>query len=104
MLKPIKNNIYQLLEELKYYKVHLRDLKEEITKSKIQIPDDLKQLRIIIEYSDLIIQAQDMLNFQVLIKDHDWEREGNEEFSVGMSGKNPRSKTFSIATKASSLG
>ena len=55
-LKPVKNPIYNLIEDLRNYRVNLKDLQQELETRKItEIPSQLKQLKIIIEYTDCII-------------------------------------------------
>lgn len=69
-LRPFKNSMLTLLDDLKNYRVNLKDLGGEIYNRNIEIsPQHFKQLRIIIEYADCIIQARDMLQYEILIDD-----------------------------------
>ena len=59
-----------LLRDLRNYTVLLKDLPHVLLERNIDIsPEHFKQLRIIIEFADCIIQAKDILNFEVLIND-----------------------------------
>lgn len=71
-LKPIKNDVYLLLEDLKNYRVTLRSLGAELERRDIakRLPEQLKQLQIIIEFQDFIIQARDLLEYQLMVDDN----------------------------------
>ena len=64
-LKPQKNPLFCILEDLKNYRVTLKNLPEELSKKQIHlyVPEQLSKLRIIIEYNDCILQANDLINY-----------------------------------------
>ncbi|CDW75300.1 UNKNOWN [Stylonychia lemnae] len=70
-LKPMKNEALKLILDLKNYRVNIRNIYDELMSRKIEItPPQLKQLRIIIEYTDCIIQAKDLLQYEILMNDN----------------------------------
>ena len=68
-LKPQRNPLFCLLEDLRNYKVTLQTLGSQIEARGIRnmIPEQMGKLRIIIEYSDSIIQAKDITQYQELL-------------------------------------
>ncbi len=60
-LKPINNEMLKLLEDLKNYRVKLINLEEELSSRNINsLPKEMESLRVIIEFTDCIIQAKDL--------------------------------------------
>ena len=64
-LKPQRNGLFCLLNDLRNYRVTLQTLGHEIEGRDIRriIPEQMIKLRIIIEYSDCIIQAKDITSY-----------------------------------------
>lgn len=70
-LKPVHNPIFILLNQLKNYQVNLRDIESEIERRNIElVPKAMKTLKVIIEYSDCIIQAKNMVEYSMIIDDN----------------------------------
>ena len=70
-LKPLKTKIYNLLVDVKHYKVILKDLNEEIAKRDLiaEFPAQFSQVRVIIEFFDCIIEAKSLHEFKEISDD-----------------------------------
>jgi hypothetical protein len=64
-LKPQRNGLFCLLEDLRNYRATLQTLGYELEAREIRrlIPEQMTKLRIIIEYTDCIIQAKDITSY-----------------------------------------
>ena len=71
VLKPLKNKIFNLLDDLKHYRVTLKNLGTELQRQQVakDLPLQMKQVRIIIEYFDCIIDAKGLQEYQELPDD-----------------------------------
>ena len=70
-LKPLKTKIYNLLVDVKHYRVILKDLNEEIAKRDLiaEFPAQFSQVRVIIEFFDCIIEAKSLNEFKEISDD-----------------------------------
>jgi hypothetical protein len=60
-----------MLDDIKNYRIHLKDVPNELFKNKIEIqPSSFKDLKIIIEYNDCIIQSKNIIEYNMLRDDN----------------------------------
>lgn len=80
---PVKDRFHELLDHTRNHQYHLRELPKHIEQSDILkgsgiLPKDLmkfpkfqkNQQKILIEFQDCIIQANDLIDFQILVDDN----------------------------------
>ena len=60
----------KILQSLEKYELNIMQVKNEIkAKRLLQFPELMKNLQVVIEFKDCIIQAQDLLNFDFITDD-----------------------------------
>ena len=74
-IRPKQNEILAILEDLDSHRLNAQDVESRVRQSRLlQFPQIMKNLQLIIEYSDCIVQGNDLLNFEIVI-DEDKGRE-----------------------------
>ena len=69
-MKPKENEMLKILQSLEKYELNIMEVKNEIkAKRLLQFPELMKNLQVVIEFKDCIIQAQDLLNFDFITDD-----------------------------------
>ena len=60
----------KILQSLEKYELNIMQVKNEIkAKRLLQFPELMKNLQVVIEFKDCIIQARDLLNFDFITDD-----------------------------------
>ena len=60
----------KILQSLEKYELNIMEVKNEIkAKRLLQFPELMKNLQVVIEFKDCIIQARDLLNFDFITDD-----------------------------------
>ena len=71
---PMPNGILTLLEELDSFRLHISQLKARLQQeAMLKIPEVMKNLKLIIEFSDCLVEAKDLLSYDMVI-DEDQNR------------------------------
>jgi hypothetical protein len=73
-VNPMPNGILTLLEELDSFQLHITQLKNRLQQeAMLKIPEVMKNLKLIIEFSDCLVEAKDLLSYDMVI-DEDQNR------------------------------
>lgn len=73
-ITPQPNEILGIIEKLQNFELNVMDVADSIRESRLlRFPEIMKNLQLIIEFSDCIIQGKDLLNYDIVI-DEDEER------------------------------
>ena len=60
----------EILQDLENYRAHISQIHDKVQSSRLlQFPEVMQNLKLIIEFSDCILQAEDLLNYKIIIDD-----------------------------------
>ena len=61
---PTENNVMKILQDLFQFKSHVSTLTQTLRKLKLsQFPDIIKNIKLLVEFSDCILQAKDLISY-----------------------------------------
>ena len=61
---PTENNVMKILQDLIQFKSHISTLTQTLRKLKLsQFPDIIKNVKLLVEFSDCILQAKDLISY-----------------------------------------
>ena len=69
-INPQPSRILTILDELDSFGLHINNLRERLeAEAMLKIPEIVKQTKLVIEFADCLIEAQDLVSYKMIVDD-----------------------------------
>jgi len=80
-INPTETEVYNILKDVTTFKTHISKLTQVLREHRLlRFPESIKTMPVVIEFSDCIIQARDLMSYHIIL-DEDNDR---AEFLKGL--------------------